>query len=85
MVEKDIDKPDHLRERIRAETLMNTKRNAEVMSVQYSLIKIEEFKLGSFVSVAVPKIERTRPLPRYVSPAEYRRGRNTTLKFFPFA
>ena len=27
----------------------------------------------------------TRPLPRYVSPAEYRRGRNTTLKFFPFA
>ena len=29
--------------------------------------------------------KKTRPLPRYVSPAEYRRGRNTTLKFFPFA
>ena len=32
-----------------------------------------------------PDTSVTRPLPRYVSPAEYRRGRNTTLKFFPFA
>ena len=34
---------------------------------------------------AVRTAQKTRPLPRYVSPAEYRRGRNTKLKFFPFA
>ena len=38
----------------------------------------------SIIKVKLNQIQ-TRPLPRYVSPAEYRRGRNTTLKFFPFA
>ena len=54
------------------------------------LIIIGKFE-HSFISKTIQvnhtssKIGETRPLPRYVSPAEYRRGRNTTLKFFPFA